>query len=153
MTAKNTTSTATFTTSSKISMSLVLSLFVLLFLLTGCREPATAPEKVEAAGTYTLATVDGKDVPASVSHGGTALQVRSGTFAINADGTCRSTTIFVPPSGEEVSRKVDATYTLDGSTLHMQWEGAGTTIGTVEGNTFTMNNEGMIFVYRRPVED
>jgi hypothetical protein len=31
----------------------------------------------------------------------------------------------------------------------MQWEGAGTTVGTVEGNDFTMNNEGMVFVYRK----
>ena len=30
----------------------------------------------------------------------------------------------------------------------MQWEGAGTTQGTVEEDTFTMNNEGMLFTYR-----
>ena len=31
----------------------------------------------------------------------------------------------------------------------MTWAGAGTTVGTVEGNTFTMTNEGMVLVYRR----
>ena len=31
----------------------------------------------------------------------------------------------------------------------MQWQGAGMTTGTVEGNTFTMENEGMVFVYQR----
>jgi len=31
----------------------------------------------------------------------------------------------------------------------MNWQGAGTTIGTVEGDTFTMNNEGMVFAYRK----
>jgi hypothetical protein len=29
------------------------------------------------------------------------------------------------------------------------WDGAGTTTGTVDGTTFTMDNEGMLFVYRR----
>jgi len=31
----------------------------------------------------------------------------------------------------------------------MQWKGAGITTGTIEGSTFTMNNEGMKFVYKK----
>ena len=31
----------------------------------------------------------------------------------------------------------------------MQWEGAGTTTGTAQGDNFTMDNEGMIFVYKK----
>ena len=31
----------------------------------------------------------------------------------------------------------------------MKWQGAGMTIGTVEGDTFTMDNEGMVFVYKK----
>ena len=34
----------------------------------------------------------------------------------------------------------------------MKWEGAGTTTGTVEGYTFTINTEGMIFAYRKCIE-
>jgi hypothetical protein len=40
-------------------------------------------------------------------------------------------------------------YTKKGSKLIMQWKGAGTTTGTIECSTFTMNNEGMLFVYRK----
>jgi len=29
------------------------------------------------------------------------------------------------------------------------WQGAGTTTGTIEGNTFTMENEGMVFAYKK----
>jgi hypothetical protein len=54
----------------------------------------------------------------------------------------------VPPGGD-VNRVVKATYTRENSKLTMRWEGAGTTTGTVEGDTFTMNNEGMIFAYRK----
>ena len=126
--------------------------------LSGCNEqtPQTPPTQQAAsskpadlAGVYALVSVSGKNVPASVSHDGTALQVRSGSFTINADGTCGTKTVFVPPSGQEATREVSATYTKDGAKLTMQWQGAGMTIGTVDGNTFTMDNEGMIFVYRK----
>ena len=96
---------------------------------------------------YALVSVNGKPVPASVAHQGATLQVRSGAFTINADGTCVSKMIFVPPSGTEATREVRATYTKDGSKLTMQWNGAGKTVGTIDGNTFTMENEGMALVY------
>ena len=103
----------------------------------------------DPTGVYALVSVNGNKVPASVSHDGSALQVRSGTFTIKADGTCSTKTVFVPPSGQEATREVSATYTKEGSKLTMQWKGAGMTTGTIEGNTFTMDNEGMLFVYRK----
>ena len=60
-----------------------------------------------------------------------------------------STTTFVPPSGAEATREVTATYSREGSKLTMQWKGAGMTVGTISNNTFTMNNEGMLLVYRK----
>ena len=115
-------------------------------LLSACKQEAKV---ADPTGVYVLVSVNGNNVPASVAHDGTALQVRSGTFTINADGTCSTKTVFVPPSGTEVVREVSATYTKEGSKLTMQWQGAGTTTGTIEGNTFTMDNEGMVFVYRK----
>jgi hypothetical protein len=96
-----------------------------------------------------LVSVNGNAVPASVSHDGTALQVRSGSFTIKADGTCGTKPVFVPPSGSEATREVSATYTKEGSKLTMQWQGAGMTTGTIEGNTFTMDNEDMVFMYKK----
>jgi hypothetical protein len=129
----------------------VLPLCCLLSLglfLSACKQAQVANSS-DLAGVYTLISVNGKTVPASVTHEGAALQVRSGSFTINNDGTCGTKTVFVPPSGAEATREVNATYTQDGSKLTMQWKGAGTTTGTVESNTFTMNNEGMVFVYRK----
>ncbi len=119
------------------------------FLLSACKPAAKVATGSDPSGIYSLATVDGKPVPASVSHDGTPLQVRSGTFTIKPDGTCSTKTVFVPPSGSETVREVSATYTREGSKLTMQWQGAGTTTGTVEASTFTMNNEGMVLVYRK----
>jgi hypothetical protein len=118
-------------------------------LLSACKPEAKIAKDVDPSGAYALVSVNGSTVPASVSHDGTALQVRSGTFTIKADGTCSTKTVFVPPSGSEVAREVSATYTRQGSKLTMQWKGAGTTTGTIAGNTFTMDNEGMAFVYKK----
>ena len=49
----------------------------------------------------------------------------------------------------ETKREVYAKYKLEDSRLVMKWEGAGTTEGTVEGNTFVMDNHGMIFEYEK----
>lgn len=109
----------------------------------------SAADHTDVAGVYMLVSVDGKEVPATVSHDGATLEVRSGQFIINADGTCTSRMVFVPPSGAEATREVKATYTRNGAKLHMTWERAGRTIGTVNADTFTMNNEGMILAYRK----
>jgi hypothetical protein len=118
-------------------------------LLSACKQEARVASGGDLTGVYALVTVNGNQMPASISHEGTSLQVRSGTFTIKADGTCGTKTVFVPPSGSELAREVSATYTKDGSKLTMQWQGAGTTTGTVQGNTFTMDNEGMVFVYKK----
>ncbi|MGA2659401.1 MAG: hypothetical protein ABSH34_17995 [Verrucomicrobiota bacterium] len=115
----------------------------------GCKQEAKVAVDANPVGTYTLVTVDGNKVPCTVQHEGTAPTIKSGTFTINADGTCSSKVVFSMPSGGDSSREVKASYTRQGSKLTMQWEGAGTTTGSVEGDTFTMNNEGMIFAYRK----
>ncbi len=129
-----------------------LTLYLILTVgltLSACKKQELASDGSDPAGEYTLVSVNGEDVPASVSHDGVVLKVVSGTFIINADGTCSSKTVFVPPMGTEVAREVTATYTQDGSSFTMHWKGAGITVGTVQGNTFTMDNEGMVFVYKK----
>jgi hypothetical protein len=129
--------------------ALHLCLLLTVGLLSGCEPESNDAGGGDPAGVYALVSVNGSQVPASVTHDGVALQVRSGTFTLKADGTCGTQTVFVPPSGQEATREVSATYTRQGAELTMQWQGAGHTTGTLEGNTFTMDNEGMVFVYRK----
>ena len=134
----------------KYIIAFILCLFLLFgFVVLGCMKKEIASNGSDPAGVYTLISVNGHRVPGSISHQGVALRVRSGTFIINADGTCSSKTVFVPPSGTEVTRNVTATYTRHGSKLTMKWKGAGITVGTIQENTFTMDNEGMIFIYKK----
>jgi hypothetical protein len=122
-------------------------------IVTGCKHEAqpevdtkpTATAGENAVGNYVLTSVDGKDVPCKVEHGGHAMTINSGGFAINADGSC-SSKILLAGNGA-IERK--ASYTQQGPKLKMKWRGAGTTIGTVGGDKFTMNNEGMMFAYRK----
>jgi hypothetical protein len=132
-------------------------------LLSGCRPaetprpatPASSPAAADAAklpdiaGSYTLVSINGTTLPFTVTHEGPGIQVTSGTFTIRPDGACVSVVAFLMPSGQAQSREVSATYTRDGSRLTMQWQGAGVTNGTVEGDTFTMENEGQVFLYRK----
>ena len=138
--------------------SLALSLASLLLALTcaGCKPDAKAAAETKAmaepaadinpVGVYALVTVDGKQVPCTVQHEGHTMTVNSGSFSINVDGTCSSK---ISLAGMANPIEVKATYTREGPKLKMQWQGAGTTLGTVEANTFTMNNEGMVFAYRK----
>jgi hypothetical protein len=130
---------------------LQLCLLPLLTVLVwaGCKQDAKVAADINPFGTYTLVSVDGNKLPCTVKHEGAALTVKSGTFVINSDGTCSSKVTFSLPSGGDSSREVKASYTRQGSKLTMQWEGAGTTTGTVGGDTFTMDNEGMIFTYHK----
>jgi hypothetical protein len=133
-------------------VAIVFTFYLILavgLVVSACNRKHVAPKGADLVGVYDLISVDGISVPASISHDGVMLEVRSGKFTINADGTCSSNTVFVPPAGEEIAREVSATYTKDGSKLTMQWQGAGKTVGTIEGNTFTMDNEGTVFVYRK----
>lgn len=115
----------------------------------GCKPARVAITDTVAPGVYTLVSVDGNPVPAQVKHDGHTIEVRCGTFTFDSGGSCRSHTVFVPGGGREVVRDVEATYTQSGNHLKMKWKGAGTTEGTIEGSTFTLNNEGMRFVYRQ----
>jgi len=130
----------------------ILQSFLLLvtgLFLFACQQMPTTVSDVDSTGIYNLISVDGLEVPANVSHGDVPLRVSSGTFTIKANGTCISRIVFGMPSGDKMTREVKATYTRKGSKLRMQWEGAGTTEGTVEGDSFTMDNEGMIFIYKK----
>jgi hypothetical protein len=128
---------------------LILAAGVALGLGAGCQRAETRIDHADISAAYRLIAVDGQSIPASVNHDGARLEIRAGEFVIRPDGTCSSDTTFVPPSGHEVRRKVAASYTRKEHQLRMKWTGAGTTLGQVQGDRFTMTNEGMVLVYQR----
>lgn len=128
---------------------IALGLLALLLLLavSGCKTKSTA--EINPAGIYQLVSVDGQNVPCNLTHEGVTMIIKSGAFTLNADGTCASLMVFSVPPHPENRREVTATYTRQGAELTMRWQGAGMTKGQIKGSEFTMNNEGMILLYRR----
>lgn len=127
----------------------LIPITIAALVLAGCQGGVESTQRDDVTGIYYLVKVDGSSVPASVSHDGTAMDISSGTFIISEDGTCFSRTRFAPSGGEETMREVYAKYKIEDSRLIMKWQGAGTTEGTVKGDTFVMDNHGMIFEYEK----
>ncbi len=117
--------------------------------LGACQTGMQSSSGSDVTGIYYLAKVNGSPVPTTVFHDGVEMRIVSGTFIISKDGTCFSRMHFVPPDGTQATREVRAKYRLRDSRLTMDWENAGTTEGTVEGDTFIMDNEGMILEYTK----
>ena len=136
-------------TRSLVISGTLFSALVLALAWTGSMHGVKAADDINPTGTYTLLSVNGNSVPCTLTHEGVSLTITKGFFTINGDGTCMSNVTFIPPNKVEVNNEVKATYTLAGSTLTMKWERAGITTGSVSGNTFTMNNEGMVFVFQK----
>ena len=128
---------------------IALSLLALLLAMAGagCKTKATA--ELNPAGIYTLISVNGQNVPGSLTHECVVMLVKSGSLTLNADGTGRSMMVFAVPPHPDARREVKATYTQTGTELTLRWQGAGTTKGRLQGSQFTMNNEGIVFVYRK----
>jgi len=135
---------------------LLLLLAIGLFL-PACKQKAgilhmptsNATAKPDHVGTYNLVSINGVKLPCTPPHEGGAPEVQSGAITLNADGSLNTTTTFKVPSGQVVNREVSGTYTREGSQFAMQWKGAGRTTATLDTSTFTMNNEGMMFAYRK----
>lgn len=130
---------------------LLLGLVLIMGAVTGCKQSRPQPSAAHISGTYNLVSVDGNPVPCSIQTGGhPGVNVKSGSFRIQEDGTCYSRIVFVAPgANREFTREVQATFTQSGSTLRMKWKGAGVTSGTIEGGSFEMINEGTRFSYRK----
>ena len=123
--------------------------------LASCNASAPVPTSAsldmpEVAGTYTLATVDGHAVPYAPMHGGQqAPEVAGGSLTLNTDGTFSSEMRFTNPEIRVMGGSSKGNFVLERDEYVLSWEGAGKTLVQIDGDTLTMNNEGMLFVYKK----
>ena len=130
---------------------IALGLLALLLLggLARSRAQSANQPAPAASDTYALVSVDGKKVPCTIDHEGTAMQVHSGTFTVTTNGQVTSVMIISVGDKKNVRIERTATYTEKNSELTMKWQNFGMTKGQIAGNTFTMTNEGMAYVYKK----
>jgi hypothetical protein len=136
-------------TRSLVMMGTWFSALVLALVWTGSIHGVKAADDINPTGTYTLLNVNANSVPYTFTTEGVSITIKKGLFTINSDGTCIRNITLASPNKPEISNDVKATYTLAGSTLTMNWERAGIMTGTVTGNTFTMDDRGMVFVFQK----
>ena len=125
-------------------------LFLTSLLLVACNQGSETAESPDFTGTYNLVSVDGHAVPYAPTHQGQlAPEIVSSSLSLKDDGTFSMVMSYTNPSGGTISRDFTGTYTSQGSDFNLNWEGAGQTKVTIEGDTLTLNNEGMLFVYQK----
>ena len=117
---------------------------------SGGRAAAQEPASADLAGTYNLVTVDGHELPYAITHEGTpGPTVVGGSLTLNKDATFVASFSFGGPNGETMKRDLKGTYVKDGADLDLAWEGAGHTKVTVDGKKLTMNNEGILWAFKK----
>ena len=132
----------------KHSKLVMMGLLAVGLCLPAGRAVADTTQTSDHQGTYALVTINGEKLPCTPPHQGGAPQVLSGAITLKADGTFTSAMSYNLPTGP-ASGQFSGTYTRDGSRFSLQWKGAGTTTATFDGKTFTMDNEGILFAYRK----
>lgn len=125
----------------------MMGLLAIGLCLPACRNVSSTARTSDHIGTYALVAINGNKLPHTPPHEGGAPQVQSGAITLDGDGTFTSSMSYGLPAGKVASRDFSGTYTRDGSRFSLQWKGAGTTTATLEGHTFTMDNEGSLFTY------
>jgi len=126
-----------------------LLLLVMGLYLSACGPANKTTEVSDITGAYKLVSINGHELPYAPPHEGGAPQVLSSTLTLNPYGTFSMTMTYGTSSGGSVSRDFHGTYTREDSVLRFQWEGAGQTPATLEGNTITIDNEGIFFTYQK----
>ncbi len=119
-------------------------------LLAGCGNP-TGPEAI--AGNYTLRTINGQDLPfaieAQLLDG--EIELAAGSLRINSDNTFSLSLTLATTVGGTTTSETETTtgsYTLNEMAITLTSDGE-TVTGSITGNTLTLIDEGLTFVYQK----
>ena len=120
--------------------------------LGACSRSPTSPV-VGASGTYTLRTVNGGALPATLFQSGdTTVDVTAGDVSLNQDATASySLTLSATVSGQSTTRTQtgQGTWTLTGNTVVATWQGGGGNPFAHPGNHPPGTLSGVPLVFRR----
>ena len=138
------------------TMGIIAALATLLAVACGDGGPADPAPSI--SGTYVLHTIDGQALPLDLvdSESGDQMTVHSGSMTLTDAGTFTMTEAVRFSSGGsalELSLTGSGTYTRNGATLTFNMvdeeEGPTSFTATISGNTVSMVDDGVTFVFRR----
>ena len=135
-------------------MRRLLSL-ALALAIVGCgSDSSSEPTNASVAGTWTLQSVNGSQLPFTLSNvGSTKIELVSSVVNVTSAGTWTSTSQTRTTINGQATTSTGTqagTYTLSGSAVAIR-STDGTTVqaGTVNGNTLTLAQTGLVFVYQK----
>ena len=119
-------------------------------LLAGCGNP-TGPEAI--AGNYTLRTINGQDLPFTIEAAllDGKIELAAGSLRINSDNTFSLSLTLATTEGGTTTSETETTtgsYTLNETAITLTSDGE-TVTGSITGNTLTLIDEGLTFVYQK----
>jgi hypothetical protein len=131
-----------------------LFVFAALVTLAACgSDSSTNAGPVSVAGTYTLRTVNGAPLPYTwLQIGADKLEITADAVTLTEGGTwTESWTERSTESGKvTTSTSTDAgTYTLAGTVITLVSQESGTVVGSLNGGTLSLNQEGLVVVYMK----
>ena len=107
----------------------------------------------ELSGTYTLRTVNGQPLPFVAYQDATdKIELLGDEFQFSADSFTESVDVRYTERGVVTTDTFEDSgrYTLDGNALTVTYDSDGSSLtGAVNGNTFTLTGDGIVFLYRK----
>ena len=118
-----------------------MSLILCLVLAGACGGgTSTSPNNVNLAGTYTLRSVNGANLPYAIQAQGVSLQVTGDQFVIADGGTFSETTTYkVVSTGATQVGSSTGTWARAGSTIAFSFADGGSQTGTCDGKNLTID--------------
>lgn len=125
-------------------------LIFVLAAVAACGGSPTAAGSGDEVGTYTLVSIDGNALPATLTHGGVQATVVSATLILGTGGTVQMSTRFrLPPDTTTIPQNVSGSYQRSGSVLTFSYANGGANTGTVAGSDLRFLNEGASWLFHK----
>ena len=113
---------------------------------------STGPDD-SVAGTYSLRTVNGSNLPFIVLQvGADKLELTADVLTLTDAGSFTQITTFRVTEGGQVTTSTVAdagSYTRTGTAISATFNSGGTATGTISGGTITVAQDGFSYVYRK----
>lgn len=127
-----------------------IPMVVTLAFVCACAGDPASPNTGAEFGTYSLMALDDRPVPTSIPEAGGQVEVLSSTLILSAGRKLRMTTTFRPSAGATpISNELTGSYTLHGNAFTFTYSSGGRNAGTLDGDTIRMQNEGVVWLFRK----
>lgn len=130
-------------------------LFLAFLCVTlACSSDSTGPTEASVAGTWTLQSINGTNLPFVFAQtGANKAEITADVLTVTSSGSfTQITTVRITENGQVTTQTVpDAgSYVLNGTNVTFQFQSDGSIgTGTVSGGTLTVSTPGFSYIYKK----